>query len=154
MVAAKAKAAWNAGLPTIICIGETQAERRGDKALSVCGEQIARNLPEEVACSCTISVACEPLWAIDTGHVPTSAEIAEMHLHIRTCLTARDGALGAEIRILHGGFVTSENAHEVLGLPAVGGVLIGGASLKAADPNAVLERVPDHLHTPHLSKYA
>jgi triosephosphate isomerase (TIM) len=148
MVAAKAKAAWNSGLSTIICIGETPAERRAGKALSVCGEQIAGSLPEEVARSGTTAVAYEPLWAIGTGHIPTSAEIAHVHLHIRSCLTARAGAKGAEIRILYGGSVTSDNADEILGLPDVGGVLIGGASLKAADFDAVLRSVQAQTEGP------
>lgn len=92
MVAAKTKTAWHSGLSTIICIGETQAERR--------------------ARSGTTAVAYEPLWALGTGRVPTSAEITEVHLHIETCLTARAGAKGTAIRILYGGSVTPDNAHE------------------------------------------
>ena len=142
MVAAKAKAAWHAGLSTIICIGETQAERGDGKALSVCGEQIGGSLPKDVAKSGTTAVAYEPLWAIGTGRVPTSEEIAEVHLHIRSCLNALAGAEGSAVRILYGGSVTPDNAHEILRLPEVGGVLIGGASLKAADFDAVLRTVP------------
>jgi triosephosphate isomerase len=138
MVAAKALAAWHSGLSTIICIGETQAQRRNGTALSVCSDQITGSLPEEVARSGTTTVAYEPLWAIGTGHGPTSAEISEVHQHIRSCLTACAGPIGTEIRILFGGSVTSENANEILSLPNVGGVLIGGASLKAADFDAVL----------------
>ena len=143
MVAAKARAACNSGLSTIICIGETEAERRGGKALNVCSEQIAESLPDDVARSGTTAIAYEPLWAIGNGNVPTSAEIAEVHRHIRTCLIAQAGTTaGAEIRILYGGSVTSDNAEEILHLPDVGGVLIGGASLKAADFDAVLKGLP------------
>lgn len=142
MVAAKAKAAWKAGLSTIVCIGETQTERSDGKALSVCGDQIVGSLPAEVARSGTTAVAYEPLWAIGSGHVPTSAEISEVHTHIRACLTASAGAKGAGIRILYGGSVTSDNVAEILGLPDVGGVLIGGASLKAADFDAVIRNIP------------
>jgi triosephosphate isomerase len=148
MVAAKAKAAWRAGLSTIICIGETQAQRRDGEALSVCGEQIAGSLPEEVARSGTTAIAYEPLWAIGTGHGPTSAEISEVHQHIRNCLTGRIGPKGAEIRILYGGSVTSNNAKEILSLPDVGGVLIGGASLKAADFDAVLRTIRARADAP------
>ena len=75
--------------------------------------------------------------------MPTADQIAEMHRHVRTCLTALAGAAGAGIRILYGGSVTADNANEVLGLADVGGVLIGGASLLAADFDAVLRCVPD-----------
>ena len=83
----------------------------------------------------TASVAAigyEPLWAIGTGHMPTSEEIAEMHAHIRQCLLARLGADGKKVRILYGGSVEPSNAHDILVLPEVGGALVGGASLKAA----------------------
>ncbi len=145
MVAAKARAAWHSGLSAIICIGETQAHRRDGNAFAVCVNQIAGSLPQDLARSGTTAIAYEPLWAIGTGQMPTSEDIGEMHLHIRTCLTARAGAQGTEIRILYGGSVTSRNAHQILGLPEVGGVLIGGASLKAADFDAVLEVLPERV---------
>ncbi len=147
MVAAKAKAAWQCGLSTIVCIGETEAQRRGGNALDVCSAQVAGSLPKGVAGSGTAAIAYEPLWAIGSGHVPTSAQIEEVHRHVRTCLTALAGAAGADIRILYGGSVTSDNAHEILGLADVGGVLIGGASLKAADFDAVLRRLPDRVQS-------
>ena len=142
MVAAKARAAWQSGLSTIICIGETEAQRRNGDALAVCSDQIAGSLPEDLARSGTAAIAYEPLWAIGSGHMPTSEQIAEVHRHVRTCLTALAGEEGAAIRILYGGSVTSDNAHEILGLADVDGVLIGGASLKAADFDAVLKSVP------------
>jgi triosephosphate isomerase len=67
-----------------------------------------------------------------------------MHLHIRGCLRARYGLVGADIRILYGGSVTSDNVDEILRLANVGGVLIGGASLRAADYDAVLRTVETH----------
>jgi triosephosphate isomerase len=142
MVAAKAEAAWHCGLSTIICIGETQSERRDGKALAVCGAQIAGSVPEEVARSGTAAIAYEPLWAIGNGHVPTPAEIAEMHVHIRSCLITLAGPDGANIRILYGGSVTSDNAAAILASRDVDGVLIGGASLKSADFDAVLRTLP------------
>ncbi len=89
------------------------------------------------------AVAYEPLWAIGSGHVPTSDQIGEVHRHIRACPVALAGIAGGSIRILYGGSVTADNAHEVLGVADVGGVLIGGASLLAADFDAVLRCVPD-----------
>jgi triosephosphate isomerase len=142
MVAAKAEAAWHCGLSTIICIGETQSERRDGKALAVCGAQIAGSVPEEVARSGTAAIAYEPLWAIGNGHVPTPAEIAEMHVHIRSCLITLAGPDGANMRILYGGSVTSDNAAAILASRDVDGVLIGGASLKSADFDAVLRTLP------------
>jgi triosephosphate isomerase len=138
-VAAKATAAWRAGLLAIICIGENEAERRDGLALSVCGDQLAGSVPEELAGPDTLAVAYEPLWAIGTGHMPAANEIVEMHVHIRQCLSTRFGAAaGGTIRILYGGSVKPSNAREILALPDVGGALVGGASLHAADFNAII----------------
>ncbi len=146
-VAAKAAAAWRSGLSTIVCIGETALQRRNGDALSVVSDQVAGSLPQDLAQSGTAAIAYEPLWAIGSGQMPTSDQIAEMHRHLRTRLTALAGTAGAGIRILYGGSVTAENANEVLGLAEVGGVLIGGASLLAVDFDAVLRCVPDQQKT-------
>lgn len=148
MVAAKAAAAWRSGLSTIVCIGESEVQRRKGDALAIVGDQVAGSLPGDLARSGTVAIAYEPLWAIGSGHVPTADQIAEVHRHLRTCLTTLAGAAGAGIRILYGGSVTADNASEVLGLDEVGGVLIGGASLKAVDFDAVLRCVPEQLLAP------
>ena len=59
-----------------------------------------------------------------------------------------EGAAGAGMRILYGGSVTSENAQETLGLADGDVVLIGGASLKAANCDAVLRSVPAQSEGP------
>jgi triosephosphate isomerase len=143
IVSAKAKAAWRAGLSTIVCIGESEVQRHDGQAQSVIGDQITGSLPADLARSGTVSIAYEPLWAIGSGKVPAPRDIAEMHRHIRSCLTTLAGPSGAAIRILYGGSVTAENAGEVLALAEVGGVLIGGASLLAKDFDAVLRCVPE-----------
>jgi triosephosphate isomerase len=139
-VAAKAQAARRAGLLAIICIGETKAQRLAGKALSVCGDQIAGSVPEGMLSSGT-AIGYEPLWAIGSGHMPKPEEIIEVHAHIRECLTARLGAEGKKVRILYGGSVKTANARAILALPEVGGVLVGGASLKAADFEPIFSAV-------------
>src|SRR5690242_10325016 len=136
-VAAKAKAAWRAGLLAIVCIGETEDQRDAGKAHHVCENQITGSLPDGATAANT-AVAYEPIWAIGTGRTPTSAEIADVHRHIRKCLTDRFGAEGAAVRILYGGSMKPSNAAEILKLENVGGGLIGGASLKAADFLAII----------------
>ena len=140
MVAAKASAARRAGLLAVICIGETKSQRMDGKALSVCGDQIAGSVPDGMTLSAN-AVAYEPLWAIGTGHTPTSEQIAEVHAHIRHCLVMRLGAAGREVRILYGGSVKPSNAREILAVPEVGGALIGGASLRATDFGAIVNAV-------------
>jgi triosephosphate isomerase len=136
IVMAKAKAAWRAGLLAIICIGETESQRRDGKALSVCGDQIAGSVPEGMTSS-VVAIGYEPLWAIGTGHTPTPEQIVEVHGHIRQCLTARLGVEGKMVRILYGGSVNPSDAREILVLPDVSGALVGGASLKAVDFEAI-----------------
>jgi triosephosphate isomerase len=136
IVAAKAKAARRAGLLAIICIGETKSHRLEGRALSVCGDQIADSVPDGMIAS-AFAIGYEPLWAIGTGHMPTCEEITEMHAHIRQCLVARFGQQGKEVRVLYGGSVKPSNARNILALPEVGGALVGGASLKATDFEAI-----------------
>jgi triosephosphate isomerase len=65
-----------------------------------------------------------------------------MHAHIRQCLAARLGTEGKGVRILYGGSVKPSNARDILALPEVGGALVGGASLKARDFEAIISAVP------------
>ena len=141
MVAAKANAAWRAGLLAVICIGETKSQRMDGKALSVCGNQIAGSVPDGMTLSAN-AVAYEPLWAIGSGQVPTASQITEMHAHIRWCLVEHLGEQGNEVRILYGGSVKPANARAILALPEVNGALIGGASLRAADFLEIIDGVP------------
>lgn len=144
MVADKAQAAWRAGLQTIICIGETDAQRRAGTALKVCADQIRGSVPEgRIAAGNAIGY--EPLWAIGSGNIPALDEIAQVHAHIRQCLVAGWGAQGGAIRILYGGSVNPANARAVLAVPEVGGALVGGASLKAAEFEAIVRSVPAHV---------
>lgn len=140
-VAAKARAAWRAGLSAIICVGETEAERDAGRALDVVASQIRGSVPEDADGAAT-DVAYEPVWAIGTGRTPTNAEIIQMHAHIRAELIAVLGARGRDLRVLYGGSVKPSNAGEILALPEVGGALVGGASLKAKDFIEVFRAAP------------
>ena len=86
----------------------------------------------------TTAIAYEPIWAIGTGRTPTIAEIADMHADIRARLVDRLGQAGNDVRILYGGSVKPSNAAEILATREVGGALVGGASLKAADFLAIV----------------
>jgi triosephosphate isomerase len=137
-VRAKAEAAWRAGLAAIICIGESEAERKSGATLDVLTRQLAGSVPDGVTAADTI-IAYEPVWAIGTGLTPTRADVAEAHAHIRSELQARHGAEAGGIRLLYGGSVKPSNAVELLGIANVDGALVGGASLKAANFLAIAE---------------
>ena len=132
IVHAKADAAWRAGLVAIICIGETEAERRAGTTLDVLSRQVAGSVPAS-ATHATAIVAYEPVWAIGTGLTPSAEDVAEAHAHIRAELRKLIGAEADRTRILYGGSVKPGNARELLAVPNVDGALVGGASLKASD---------------------
>jgi triosephosphate isomerase len=138
LVAAKALAAWSADLFAIVCVGETEEQRHGGGALKVVGEQIKRSAPDNMT-SLNSAIGYEPLWAIGSGQMPSSDEIAEMHGHIRECLNTSLGAEGERVRILYGGSVKPDNATGIFAIPEVGGVLVGGASLHAKDFVAICQ---------------
>ncbi len=131
LVAAKAQMANAAGLITIICVGETEAEREAGAQNDVVGSQLKASLPQGVNAQNTV-IAYEPVWAIGTGKTATAEDIRAMHAFIREKLV-QTLADGANIRILYGGSVKPANAAEIFGVPNVDGALIGGASLKADD---------------------
>ncbi len=137
MVRAKAEAAWRAGLVAILCIGETEAERRSGATNAVLDRQIDGSVPDG-ADAARLVVAYEPVWAIGTGLTPSNGDIAGAHAHIRARLAGRFGQEADAIRILYGGSVKPGNAREIMGLAGVDGALVGGASLKAADFLAIV----------------
>jgi triosephosphate isomerase len=132
-VAYKTLAARGAGLIAIVCVGEKLEDREAGKTLDVIGAQLAGSLPDDCAGETTV-VAYEPVWAIGTGKVPTTDQIAEVHGFIRSTLITRFGNdIGSAIRLLYGGSVKASNAAEIFSVTDVDGALVGGASLKASD---------------------
>jgi len=132
LVSAKAEAALAAGLSPIICVGETLAERGAGRAVEVVRGQVLNSLPLALA-GREFAVAYEPVWAIGTGLTPTLEQIEEVHRAVRAAMLERLGMAAATAPILYGGSVKPDNARDILSVPEVGGALVGGASLKAAD---------------------
>ena len=129
LVQEKACAAVAAGLTPIVCVGETEQQRLSGNAETVVAAQIDGSLPPDFAGV----VAYEPVWAIGTGRSASEDDIVAMHHCIRSQLTETLGEAGAGLRILYGGSVKPAGAAALLALPGVGGALVGGASLVAAD---------------------
>jgi triosephosphate isomerase len=132
VVAAKVEAALRAGLEPIVCVGETLEERRGGRALEIVTGQVRGSLPAGLQGK-AFTVAYEPVWAIGSGLTPSIEEIEEVHKAVRATLVEQFGEAGRGVAILYGGSVKPSNAREILHAAEVGGALVGGASLKAAD---------------------
>ena len=127
----KVRAALEAGLRPIFCIGETLRERDAGKVEEVLSRQVRlglegvaqKDLPE-------IVVAYEPCWAIGTGRTATPSEAEEAHAYIRSVLTEISStAVADRVRIQYGGSVKPENTEELMLQKDIDGALIGGASL-------------------------
>jgi len=120
-------------LKPILCVGETLAEREAGSTLAVVQRHVEGGLagvkPEQIT---TVIIAYEPVWAIGTGKVATTAQAQEVHAFIRDLLTKLYGApLAQKVRILYGGSMKPSNAAELLAEKDIDGGLIGGASLEA-----------------------
>lgn len=131
MVRAKARAAHEAGLMAIICVGESLGQREAQNTLDIIGGQLSSSIPDGATGENTV-IAYEPCWAIGTGLTPTTDQIGEVHDFIRIELERRFGAgVGRSVRLLYGGSVKAANAPEIFTVSNVDGALVGGASLTA-----------------------
>src|SRR6266496_4092451 len=135
----KVRAAHEATLHPIVCIGETLEQRdRGnvEKILSIqLRGSLAGLTPKELQ---ETVIAYEPVWAIGTGRNATPAQAQEMHAFLRKQLAGPFADAAQALRILYGGSVKPDNAAELMSQPDVDGVLVGGASLKADQFLAIL----------------
>ena len=137
----RAKAAVAAGIVAIVCVGETLGEREGGITNDVVGRQIREGLVGLSAADMEkVVIAYEPVWATGTGKVASDAQAQEVHEFIRSVLEDLFGEATAEAtRILYGGSMKPGNAAGLLAQKDIGGGLIGGASLKAADFVAIVK---------------
>lgn len=123
-VVAQAESALRNGLHPVICVGETESERKTKRHKQIVERQV-RVLPlREV-----VTIAYEPVWAIGTGVTPTPEQAQDMHAFIRSLIPE---ARRDTTRILYGGSLSAENALEFFRQPDIDGGLVGGASLKPA----------------------
>ncbi len=136
-VRAKVAAVDEVHLCSIVCIGETLAQREAGETLDVIARQVEGSVPEGLGAT-SLVIAYEPVWAIGTGRTPTAQQVGDVHGHIRRCLAAKVEDAAA-VRILYGGSVKPSNARELMSVNDVDGALVGGASLVAADFWAIAE---------------
>lgn len=131
LIAAKAKAAHEAGLKPIVCVGEQLEERESGNTENIVGTQVRGSLAglttEEMLGTV---IAYEPVWAIGTGKTATAEQAQEVHAFIRNLLADLfDADTAKAVRIQYGGSVKPDNARELMSQPDVDGALVGGASL-------------------------
>lgn len=133
-VSKKVKAALQAGLIPIVCVGETLEENQSGKTSAVVRSQVLNGLNTISSDEASqIIIAYEPVWAIGTGLASSPEDAQNVHKNIiRKALSELFGEQTAEkIRILYGGSVTAVNAAEFFNQPDIDGALVGGASLRA-----------------------
>jgi triosephosphate isomerase len=128
--AKKCAAAVRAGLVPILCVGETDDERRMGRTSDVVARQLRAGVvelaPDTIAQMC---IAYEPVWAIGTGRNATPEDAALMHGFVRALLGELTGGRAGDVPILYGGSVSAKNSAELLAATDVDGLLVGGASL-------------------------
>ena len=124
----KIKAALEADLKIIFCVGETLAEREKNQTENVVTTQISEGLENLNLKTCTLNliIAYEPVWAIGTGKTATPEQAQEVHAIIRNLV-------GPDISILYGGSVKPDNIKALMAQKDINGALVGGASLKFED---------------------
>ena len=127
----KLKAALEAGLVPIVCVGEVLEEREAGLTEDVLRRQCLRAFHAiSGKKAAKLVIAYEPVWAIGTGKTATPQLASEAHQVIRS---EAGKALGEELaenlRILYGGSVKPENAKALMSEAEIDGALVGGASL-------------------------
>lgn len=132
VVAHKVQACLQAGLRPILCVGESEAQREQGETQAVLRQQLVSVL-QHVSCT-SLCVAYEPVWAIGTGKTASSAQVQEAHHYLKECGEANN----CQLDVLYGGSVKPQNAAELMTLPAVDGVLVGGAALQAEQFVAII----------------
>ncbi len=134
------RAALDAGLTVILCVGETLEQREQGITSELVAMQTKIALggvsEEEMA---RIVIAYEPVWAIGTGKTATAEQANEVNHTIRETIKEFYGETVAEKTVVqYGGSMNAGNAEELLAQPDVDGGLIGGASLKAKDFSVIV----------------
>ena len=129
----KVRAAHEATLRPIVCVGETLQQRDGGMVEKVLSTQLHGSLADVPAKDLQETiVAYEPVWAIGTGRNATPAQAQEAHAFIRQTLAQMsDQATADRMRIQYGGSVKPSNARALMTQPDIDGALVGGASLEA-----------------------
>ncbi len=150
LVNRKTRAALDAGLTCVLCIGETLDQRERGETDAVNERQLRAGLAgvraEQAA---RLVIAYEPVWAIGTGRNASPADAQNAHARVRAVVASvfsREAA--AAMRIIYGGSLKPDNAEALLARPDVDGGLVGGASLSASDFCAIVRAAETRVARP------
>ena len=137
----RVKAALEAGLQVIHCVGELLEQREQGITEEIISMQVKIDLADITEEQMkNIIIAYEPVWAIGTGKTATAEQADEVCEAIRKTLGALyTPALAEATTIQYGGSMNAKNCEELLAKEHVDGGLIGGASLKAPDFTAIIK---------------
>ena len=133
----RTKAALDAGLVPIVCVGEMLEERKVGQTGDVVVRQVKVGLADlDVG---KVVIAYEPVWAIGTGLTASPTQAQEVHALIRRTLAEMAGGdVANSVRIQYGGSMKPDNAKELMSQPDIDGGLIGGAALTAKSFAAIV----------------
>jgi triosephosphate isomerase (TIM) len=127
----KLKAILKSGMNAILCVGESEEERKKNQTAPVLKKQLKESLAGVGSGKLeSVNIVYEPIWAVGSDNLPTSDEILEAKLIIKKALSEMYGMKSLEkTRLLYGGSVKSFSVNQVCIDPAMDGVLVGRESL-------------------------
>lgn len=150
LIRARLTAVLASSLTPILCVGEPAEVRERNEALSYVTEQLHAALrDQQVPRGKRLIIAYEPIWAIGTGRPATPQDAIEMHRAIREVVKQYAKIDDDRISVVYGGSVDGSNGYQFLREAEIDGVLVGGASLRLREFEAILQSATEVIEAQH-----